>query len=163
MTEKKMFERYDSDYLESLSDEEFFSRRFELSDDDKAELERNSCMVKGRMFYSSKVLERILRPYAKETNPRPGEPGSMENPLVRFGKKYVYDERGDLIEDFRGKAMFTLTQDMRPTDGQKQMIKNAAAMPIVYDEDCPKCTPETIEGFRAFGRKRNERRKATLV
>ena len=35
----------------------------------------------------------------------------MENPLVRYGRKYVYDERGDLIEDFRGKEMFILTQD----------------------------------------------------
>ena len=160
MIKKKLFERYDSEYLESLSDEEFFSRRFELSDDDKAELERNSRLVKGRRFYSSKVLERILGPYARETNPKPGEPGSMENPMVRFGRKYVYDERGDLIEDFREKVMFTLTQDMRPTDEQKLMIKNASEMPVVYDEDCPKSTPETIEGFKAFGRMRNERRRA---
>ena len=160
MIEKKLFKRYDSDYLESLSDEEFFSRRFEISDDDKAELERNSRLVKGKRFYSSKVLDSILRPYAEETNPKPGEPGSMKNPLVRFGRKYVYDERGDLIEDFRGKVIFTLTQDMRPTDEQKLMIKNASTMPVVYDEDCPKSTPEIIEGFKAFGRERNERRRA---
>ena len=40
--DKRLFERYDSDYLESLSDEEFFSRRFELSEEDKKELEKNS-------------------------------------------------------------------------------------------------------------------------
>ena len=163
MIEKKLFERYDSDYLESLSDEEFFLRRFKLSDEDQAELERNSCIIKGRRFYSSKVLERTLRRYAKETNPKPGEPGSMENPLVRYGRKYVYDERGDLIEDFRGKAMFTLTQDMRPTDEQKEMIKKASSMSVVYDEDCPKSTPEVIEGFKAFGRERNKRRKAMMT
>ena len=163
MIKKKMFERYDSDYLEALSDEEFFSRRFELSDEDKAELERNSRLIKGRRFYSSKVLERILKSYAKETNPKPGEPGSLENPLVRFGRKYIYDERGDLIEDFRGKVMFTLRRDMRPTNEQKLMIKNAAVMPIVYDDDCPKSTPERIEGFKAFGRERNERKKALLT
>ena len=77
MIEKKLFERYDSDYLESLSDEEFFLRRFKLSDEDQAELERNSCIIKGRRFYSSKVLERTLRRYAKETNPKPGDQGSM--------------------------------------------------------------------------------------
>ena len=163
MIEKKLFEKYDSDYLEALSDEEFFSHRFELSDEDKAELERNSRVVKGKRFYSSKVLEKILKPYAQETNPEPGEPGSMENPLVRYGRKYVYDERGDLIEDFCGRVTYTLTRDMRPTEEQKLMIKNASSMPVIYDEDCPKSTPETIEGFKAFGRERNERRKTVTM
>lgn len=44
---------------------------------------------------------------------------------------YVYDEKGDLIEDFREKVMSTLTRDMKPTDEQKMMIKNASSMPVV--------------------------------
>ena len=159
MVEKKLFERYDSEYLEALSDEEFFSRRFELSEEDKAILEANSGTINGHIFYKSKVLDQILKPYATQTNPKPGEPGSRENPLVRYGRRYVYDDRGDLVEDVSGRVSFVLTPDMKPTDEQKNMIKKVADMPIVYDDDCPKSTSEVIEGFRRFGKERNEKRK----
>lgn len=53
------FERYDSAYLESLSDEEFFAPRFSLSDSDRKTLEENSRTINGRPFYRHKVLEKI--------------------------------------------------------------------------------------------------------
>ena len=40
-----------------------------------------------------------------------------------------------------------------PTSEQIEMLKNAEKMPIVYDEDCPKLTPEQLKKFRRVGRK----------
>ena len=61
-------------------------------------LDKNSVVIDGRKYYRASVKEKILKKYAKESNPKPGEPGTIENPLVRFGKEYVYSETGDLME-----------------------------------------------------------------
>ena len=89
------FTRYDSEYLESLPDEVFFSKRFRLSEEDEATLMRNSSVIRGRRFYRAKVKEPMMIRYASLTNPKEGEPGSKMNPLIRFGKEYVYSKNGD--------------------------------------------------------------------
>lgn len=42
-----------------------------------------------------------------------------------------------------------------PTEEQKKNIREAAARPIVYDEDCPELTEEQLKKFRRVtGRKK---------
>lgn len=43
---------------------------------------------------------------------------------------------------------------MKPTPEQVIMIKQAAQRPIVYDEDCPKSTPERLKRFITYGQNR---------
>ena len=108
------FSKFDSVYLESLPDEVFFAKRFVMSEEDQALLLKNSSMVHGRRFYRAKVRDALMEKYAAMTNPRKGEPGSKENPLVRFGKEYVYNAKGDLVPFIRQESV-VLTPDMRPT------------------------------------------------
>ena len=49
---------------------------------------------------------------------------------------------------------FVLTPEMKPTPEQVIMIKQAAQRPIVYDEDCPKSTPERLKRFITYGQNR---------
>jgi hypothetical protein len=91
------FEKYDSEYLESLPDEVFFAKRYKLSDEDEALLIKNSVVIHGRRFFRAKVRDRIIVKYASMTNPKEGEPGSKSNPLIRFGKEYVYNRKGNLV------------------------------------------------------------------
>jgi len=91
------FTQYDPAYLESLPDDVFFARRFKLSQEDEAILMKNSRVVHGKRFFRAKILEPMMAKYAALTNPKEGEPGSKTNPLVRFGKEYVYSGNGDLV------------------------------------------------------------------
>ena len=43
-------------------------------------------------------------------------------------------------------------------DQEKQMIENAKAMPITYDEDCPESTPEMLKQFQEAAEERNHLR-----
>lgn len=157
-----MLERTDSGYLEALTDEEFFARRFTLSEEDQEELMRNSTLIDGHRFYRAAVKEKLFRKYAAETNPQPGEPGTKENPLVRFGKEYVYDEFGSLTEYVRHTVHFILRPDMKPTAEQKRMILRASKMPIQYCADCPELSEQTLEEFRKIGQRRNRERAQAL-
>lgn len=158
-----MLERTDCGYLESLSDEEFFSRRFVMDEADRAELLRNSVEIDGTRYYKAGVRERLLRKYASMTNPKAGEPGSKENPLTRFGKEYVYNELGDLVEYVRPVVRFVLRPNMRPSESQIRRALAASRQPIVYGEDCPELSEETIERFMKAGERRNRERREALV
>lgn len=158
-----MLERTDSSYLESISDEEFFSRRFVMDEADQAELLRSSVEVDGARYYKAGVRERLLRKYASMTNPKAGEPGSRENPLKRFGKEYVYNELGDLVEYVRPVVRFVLRPNMRPSESQISNALKASRQPIVYEEDCPELSEETIERFIKAGQRRNRERREALV
>ena len=85
------------------------------------------------------------------TNPSPGEPETRENPLVRFGCEYIYSSRGHLIKYVRKNPDLLSVNATELTDEQKKMVMIAANMPIVYDEDCPKSSPERLEAFRNVG------------
>ena len=145
------FTQYDTAYLESLPDEIFFARRFKLSEEDEAFLLQNSSVVHGRRFYKAKVKEPVMIRYAAMTNPKEGEPGSKTNPLRRFGKEYVYSNKGDLVL-FHGNERVVLSPV--PSEEQKQMVRDAANRPIVYEGDCPKSSPERLQRFKKFGEKR---------
>jgi len=142
------FTQYDPAYLESLPDDVFFARRFKLSQEDKAILMKNSRVVHGKRFYRAKILEPMMAKYAALTNPKEGEPGSKTNPLVRFGKEYVYSGNGDLVPFVRNARIILSPY---PSEEQKKMIQAVAKMPIVYDVDCPKSSPERLQRFREYG------------
>lgn len=157
-----MFERTDSGYLESLPDEEFFSRRFTLSKEDQKTIDENSFLIDGRVFYKAAVKEAILKKYAAATNPKPGEPGSPQKPLIRFGREYVYNETGDLSEYVRETVRYALRQDMKPTEFQKRMAYQASRMPIAYSADCPELSEQTLNAIARGGERRNRERERAL-
>lgn len=153
---------FNSTYLEALPDDVFFAVRYEMSEEDKAILEENSTVIHGRKFYRSKVRNPILEKYAALTNPKEGEPGSRSNPLIRFGKKYIYNSRGYLIEVAAQEDTKTVKSSML-TEEQVAMVRNAARAPIIYGSDCPKSTHERLERFSRFGSARNKARASELA
>ena len=155
------FTRFDTQYLETLPDEVFFAKRFKLSDDDEDLLLANSSLIHGRRFYRAKVRDPLMKKYAQMTNPREGDPGSKTNPLVRFGKRYVYNSRGDLVQ-FVGAYPVILTSNTSPSDEQIRMAREASEKPIVYSSDCPKSSPERLQRFRNYGFKRNLKRAGSV-
>lgn len=160
---KLPFDKYDEESLEALPDEVFFAKRFVVSKDDQEIIDKNSYKVGDRVLYKANVVEPIYKKYAKITNPKPGEPGTKENPLVRFGKFYVYNNLGRLSQLVRREPQvvrFTLTSDMKPNTEQVESIRLLSGRPITSDDSCPHMTPEKLEKFRAYGEKRNQRRKA---
>ena len=90
----------------------------------------------------------ILRKYAAATNPAPGEPGSRENPLIRFGKAYVYNSTGDLVEVTGRDVHFSLRSDMKPSPEQKKMIRAAGRRPVCYGPDCPELAANRLSSLR---------------
>ena len=157
-----MLESTNTNYLESISDEEIFAPRYQIAEADAEELYRNSVLVDGRRFYRANKRREILRKYAENTNPKPGEPGSKENPLVRFGKEYVYNEIGDLVEYVHHTVRYVLRQDMKPTNAQKKMILRASSRPISYTPDCPELSEEALARLAQYGKRREERRRETV-
>jgi hypothetical protein len=93
----------------------------------------------------------MMAKYAALTNPKEGEPGSKSNPLIRFGKMYVYSQNGDLVP-YRGDVRVMLPSN--PSEEQKKMVREAAKMPIVYEPDCPKSSAERLQRFREYGARR---------
>ncbi len=132
---KLPFDKFDSVSLEALPDEVFFSKRFVVSEEDQKTIDKYTVEVNGRKMYKSRIVDPIYRKYAAMTNPKPGEPGSRQLPLVRFGKMFVYNSVGRLSK----------------------------VREIVEDEECPHLSPEKIERFRAYARKRSERKRALGV
>ena len=63
----------------------------------------------------------MMEKYAAMTNPQGKEPGTKENPLIRFGREYVYNEKGNLVPFVRQESV-VLTPDMKPTKEQADII-----------------------------------------
>ena len=97
----------------------------------------------------------------------PGQHGTDENPIVLNGIPYVYSSTGKLVRrlDFDPKTMeiFVLPPKSVLTDEQISMLKKAMEMPVVYDDDCPKSTPEQLEKFRQYGVARNKKRREQMT
>ena len=116
----------------------------------------------GRRIVHARLLDAIGERRAKEANRKPGDPGTIENPIFRNGKAYIYSSKNRLIlwEDYAGETpddlaseeteSFVLTVEMMPTDEQKKMIQTAKNMPQVYSYDCPALTPERTAKFKPF-------------
>ena len=156
------FDQYDENSLEALSDEVFFAKRFVISEEDQIIIDQNSSRIGDRVFYRADIVEPIYKKYAEITNPRHGEPGTKENPLIRFGKAYVYNKFGRLSQIVHRESRverFTLTPDMKPNSEQIESIRLLSGHPVTADEDCPHMTPEKLDRIRAYGEKRNKRRQ----
>lgn len=95
------------------------------------------------------------------------EIGTDENPIMKDGIPYVYNSTGKLVKqlDFDPETMemFILTPRYVLTNEQILMLKKVKEMPIVYDIDCPKSTPERLERFRKYGIARNKKMRAEPV
>lgn len=82
-------------------------------------------------------------------------------PYISYAK--LAEMRIEEMEHTEGVTeTYDLPRDAKPTEAQRQMIAAAATHPIVYDEDCPKSSPERLERFRRYGQERNRLRAGQL-
>lgn len=143
---------------------------------DEELIRRFSVEINGRRFMRAKVLDAIGRRNADRANRKPGDPGTMENPIFKNGKAFIYSSTNRLImwEDYPGEIpqtegvvyrvnpetteTFVLTHEMQPTVEQKKMIQAVKKRPITFGVDCPKSSPEQLARFRKFGQMRNRQR-----
>lgn len=58
---------------------------------------------------------------------------------------------------------YTLNPNTPLTEEQKQELKRASEMPIVYDEDSPEFTDEQYAEFAAFAKQQRAMRKRNVV
>ena len=58
---------------------------------------------------------------------------------------------------------YTLKPGTKLTKEQKKELREAAKMPIVYDEDCPEFTAEQYAEIAEIARKQREERKRKVV
>lgn len=119
---------------------------------------------KGRTYKRTGISPARAALAQKKTALTPGAPGTDENPIMKDGFAYVYSSTGKLVRrlDFDPETMemFVLKPNTSLTEDQLVMLKKAMEMPVVYDSDCPKSTPEQLERFRQYGIARNKRRLA---
>ena len=142
---------------------------------DEELLQKYTVEINGRKFVRASVKEAIERRHAILADRKPGDPGTLENPIFINGHAYIYNSRNHLImwEDYNGvipqgegvifrinpetTEVYTLTRDMTPTERQKKMIQEAGKNPVRFTEDCPKSTPEQLKRFRRFGKAKKDR------
>ena len=55
-----------------------------------------------------------------------------------------------------------LDRNQQPTEEQIRQIEEAAAKPIVFDEDSPELTPAMEKAFRLAAKNRNTQRKTMI-
>lgn len=55
-----------------------------------------------------------------------------------------------------------LDKNAKPTEEQKQQIREAAKREIVFDEDSPELTPAMEKAFRLAAKNRNRQRKMEM-
>lgn len=125
-----------------------------------------SVLIDGKRYVPSKISDAIGRRHAEIADRKPGDPGTIENPIFKDGHAYVFSSTNRLIiwEDYKGLVPLnggitininpetmdglTLTQDMKPTDEQKEMIQKVSLMPVKPSEDCPKLSTKHLKRLR---------------
>jgi hypothetical protein len=128
-----------------------------------------SIEIDGRTFVPARLLDAIGERQVRAADRKPGDPGTVENPIFKKGKAYVYGKRNKLIlwEDYagpipssedeylpKGTEAFTLTVEMQPTEAQKRMVQRAKQMPVVITTDCPLIPSEQLSSFTRFRQSR---------
>ena len=126
---------------------------------DEELIDEYSIEVDGRTFVPARLLDAIGERQTRVADRKPGDPGTVENPIFKEGRAYVYSKRNRLIlwEDYagpipssedefipKGTEAFTLTAEMKPTEAQKQMVQRAKRMPVVITTDCPLIPTERL-------------------
>ena len=124
-----------------------------------------STEIDGRTFVPARLLDAIGERQVRAADRKPGEPGTVENPIFKEGRAYVYSRRNKLIlwEDYagpipssedeylpKGTEAFTLTVEMKPTEAQKQMVQRAKRMPVIITTDCPLIPSEQLSALTRF-------------
>lgn len=63
-----------------------------------------SIEIDGRTFVPARLLDAIGERQVRAADRKPGDPGTVENPIFKKGKAYVYGKRNKLIlwEDYAG-------------------------------------------------------------
>lgn len=120
-------------------------------------------VFKGRTYKRTGISPARAAMGKKVVTLSPGEPGTDDNPIIRNGIPYVYNDSGKLVMllEFNPETMdmFVLNSNCL-TEEQIAMIHKASEMTVVYDDDCPKSTPEQLERFRRYGIERNKEKRA---
>ena len=146
---------------------------------DEELIRKFSVVINGRRFVRANILDAIGKRNAERANRKPGDPGTVENPIFKNGRAFIYSSTNRLIlwEDYPGEIpqeegvvyrvnpetteTFVLTHEMRPTTEQKKMVQAVKTKPITFGVDCPKSSPEQLARFRKFGQMRNRQRSET--
>ena len=124
-----------------------------------------STEIDGKTFVPARLLDAIGERQVHAAARKPGDPGTVENPIFKEGRAYVYSKRNKLIlwEDYagpfpssedeylpKGTEAYTLTSEMKPTEAQKQMVQRAKRMPIIITTDCPLIPTEKLSALTRF-------------
>jgi len=56
-----------------------------------------SVEINGKRFIRANVLDAIGRRNAERANRKPGDPGTVENPIFKNGQVYIYSSTNKLI------------------------------------------------------------------
>ena len=107
---------------------------------DEELIRRFSVEINGKRFMRASVLDAMGKRNAERANRKPGDPGTMENPIFKNGHAYVFSSTNRLLmwEDYPEKIpegngvsvvpetteTFVLKRDMTPTKEQKKMIQD---------------------------------------
>ena len=157
-------ERYlQDDFLNTASLEEL-----------RTALDETTVEIDGKRFVKARIREALGRKEAELANRQPGDPGTMENPIIKNGYAYVYTKtnRLALISGYEKNAeldssdeettiAMILYKDDEPSEEQIEMIYAAANKAQEEDPACPLLSDEMLERLRQFGRQRNlSRQKA---
>ena len=73
---------------------------------DRELIEKYSVRINGKTYVPSRLLDAICARQRKTMDLHPGAPGTLENPVMKDGKAYVYGSRNKLIlwEDYKKNA-----------------------------------------------------------
>ena len=130
---------------------------------DEELLAEYSINVKGKTFVPARLLDAIGARNVKLANRQPGDLGTIQNPVFKDGKAYVYSSRNELIwwEDYAGPIpdekkdeVFILTRQMKPSEEQKRMIQQVRSKPVVFTPDCPEISREELANMKHFAASR---------
>ena len=126
---------------------------------DEELINKYSVDIDGKTYVPSRLLDAIGRRQVKQAARHPGDPGTIQNPIMKDGKAYVYNSRNKLIwwEDYEETKqnspkdeIFILTFSMKPNAEQCRMIQKAESAPVLFTKDCPMITAENLANMKRF-------------
>ena len=86
--------------------------------------------------------------------------GTKRNPIIKNGKRYVYNPQGKLVllEHFDPETMerFTLTKDAKLSSDSIERMNEFSSKQVVLDDECPEVPDELVA---AILQKAREQRK----
>ncbi len=126
---------------------------------DEELLEEYSADLEGKTFVPSRLIDAIGQRKARLANRKPGDPGTIQNPVFINGKAFVYNSRNKLVlwEDYdcggnaeSSDTWFVLTAKMKPTEEQIRMVQTANNVPVIVTSDCPVISDDDLQRMKKF-------------